>query len=161
MSIGLLLQTSCKQTATEAEKQTTTESPAEPQANLTAIKAEIQALEDEWEVASNTKNVEAILAFYSEDAKSLSNNQPMLEGKAAIKKDIEAGLAKHKEGNTVAYETMDVFGDENMVTEVGKTTVTDANGKITYTGKYMAIWQKQNGKWQTIRDIYNDDAKEK
>jgi len=51
-------------------------------------------------------------------------------------------LAKRSKGETATYETMDVFGDGNIVTETGKTTVKDANGKVAYTGKYMAIWEK-------------------
>jgi len=46
------------------------------------------------------------------------------------------------------------------VTEVGKTTVTDSTQKVIYAGKYMAVWEKRNGKWLTIRDMSNDDAKE-
>lgn len=156
----LMVQVSCKQ-AEKTEEAAATETTAAPATDLNALKAEIQALEDQWEAASNTKNADAILAFYADDAISFSNNQPMLVGKEAIKKDIEAGIAKNKEGDVVSYETLDVYGDENMVTETGKTTVTDASGKVTYTGKYMAVWQKQDGKWKTIRDIYNDDAKEK
>lgn len=156
----LMVQVSCKQ-AEKTEEAAATETTAAPATDLNALKAEIQALEDQWEAASNTKNADAILAFYADDAISFSNNQPMLVGKEAIKKDIEAGIAKNKEGDVVSYETLDVYGDEKMVTETGKTTVTDASGKVTYTGKYMAVWQKQDGKWKTIRDIYNDDAKEK
>ena len=37
----------------------------------------------------------------------------------------------------------------------------NAAGTVTYTGKYMAVWEKRNGKWLVIRDIYNDDMKEK
>ena len=156
----LMVQVSCKQ-AEKTEEAAATETTAASATDLNALKAEIQALEDQWEAASNTKNADAILAFYADDAISFSNNQPMLVGKEAIKKDMEAGIAKNKEGDVVSYETLDVYGDEKMVTETGKTTVTDASGKVTYTGKYMAVWQKQDGKWKTIRDIYNDDAKEK
>ena len=39
--------------------------------------------------------------------------------------------------------------------------ITDATGKVTYTGKYMAIWEKRDGKYICLRDISNDDAKEK
>lgn len=129
--------------------------------NMEAIKAEIQALNDTWATASNTKDAATILDFYADDAISMPDDAPMLVGKAAIKKDIEGDFAKRKEGNSVVYETMDVFGDDKLLTEVGKTTVKDAAGKVTYTGKYMALWEKRNGKWLCIRDITNDDAKEK
>ena len=56
---------------------------------------------------------------------------------------------------------MDVYGSGDYVTEVGKTTIKDEKGNVTTTGKYMAIWEKRNGKWVCIRDINNEDAKEK
>ena len=129
--------------------------------DLTKLKAEIQTLESSWAAADNARNVTAIVAFYANDAVSLSNNKPMLVGNAAIQKDVVESLAKRAKGSTVSYEVMDVFGNENTVTEVGKTTVKDATGKVTSTGKYMAIWEKRNGKFICVRDIYNDDAKEK
>ncbi len=129
--------------------------------DLAKLKADIQALENTWAVASNTKDMATILAFFADDAVSMEPNKPITVGKAAIQKSIEANFAKQKEGNMIAFETMDVFGDENMLTETGKATTKDATGKVTYTGKYMVLWEKRNGKWQTIRDIYNDDAKEK
>lgn len=89
------------------------------------------------------------------------NNAPTFVGKAAIQKDIESSLAKRKEGSTVSYETLEVFGNENLVTETGKITAKDVTGTVTYTGKYMAIWEKRDGKWLTIRDMNNDDVKEK
>jgi len=133
-----------------------------PKPDMVAIKAEIQAIENAWEVADDARDVEAIVAFYADDAISIEPYKPeMAVGKAAIRKSIEEGLAKRSKGETATYETMDVFGDGNIVTETGKTTVKDANGKVTYTGKYMAIWEKRNGKWLIIRDIYSVDAKEK
>lgn len=129
--------------------------------DLAKLKAEIQKIESSWAAADNARNANAIAAFYADDAISLSTNKPMLVGKAAIQKDIEESLLKRTKGSTVAYDVMDVFGDENTVTEVGKTTVKDASGKVKSTGKYMAIWEKRNGKFICVRDIYNDDMKEK
>lgn len=83
----------------------------------------------------------------------------MLVGKAAIQKDLEASMAKSPKGSTVSYDVLDAFGDENFVTEVGKTTHKDSAGKVYSVGKYMAIWEKRNGKYVCIRDISNDDVK--
>lgn len=127
--------------------------------DLSAVKAEIQAIENAWAAAFNTRNVDTIMGFYADDAISMNDDKPMLVGKAAIRKGVEAEMAKIKDNTTVAFETLDVYGDENRVTEVGKTTVTDSAGKVIYTGKYMAVWEKRNGWWLTIRDISNDDAK--
>ena len=145
--------------AAEATKEAAKEMVAKP--DMTKVKADIQALESAWAAADNARNAAAVSAFYADDAISLSNNKPMLVGKAAILKDIEASLAKRPKGATVSYDIMDVFGAENTVTEVGKTTSKDATGKVFYTGKYMAIWEKRNGKYTCVRDINNDDVKTK
>ncbi len=129
--------------------------------DMMAIKAEIQTLENAWAKADNERDAPALAAMYADDAQSLTNNKPTTTGKAEILKDIEANLSKKAKGTTVAYEVADVFGNENQVTEIGKTTVKDASGKVTYTGKYMAIWEKRDGKYICLRDISNDDAKEK
>lgn len=127
--------------------------------DMTKIKAEIQAVETAWAAAVDAKDLNATVAFYSEDAISLSNNQPMITGKAAITKDVETWFSKRAPGITTSYDVLEVYGNEDLVTEIGKTTIKDANGNATRTGKYMAIWEKRNGKYVCIRDMSNDDAK--
>ncbi len=140
---------------------TVSEQQVQTKPDLAKLKAEIQALENSWAAADNARNANAVAAFYADDAMSLANNKLISVGKAAIKKDIEESMAKRAKGSTVSYDIMDVFGNENTVTEVGKSTFKDASGKVISTGKYMAIWEKRNGKFICIRDIYNDDVKEK
>ena len=72
---------------------------------------------------------------------------------------MEEKRTKAKKGETNISETSDVFGDENSVTEVGKTIRKDASGKVKSTGKYITIWKKVNGKFVTVREMWNDDAK--
>ena len=146
-----------------SDKKTDTETPvtAEPveaKADMASIKTEIQGLESAWAAADNARDVNAVLAFYSDDAISLSNNAPMAKGKTAIQKEMEEGLAKKAEGETVSYNTIEVFGDESTVTEIGTAISKDASGKVIRSGKYMAIWEKRDGKYICIRDIYNSDA---
>lgn len=131
---------------------------AEP--DMAAIKAEIQSLEDAWAAAENAGDVTALLAFYADDAVSMGGGSPMAVGKAAIQKEIEAGQAARPAGTSVKYEVLDVFGNESTVTEVGKTTRTDASGKVISSGKYMAIWEKRDGKYVCVRDISNNDSKD-
>ncbi len=151
-----VLMTGCNTTETKPAEAT---APAAP--DMDKVKTEIQALETAWAVSDNAGDAKALAAYYADDAVTLSNNNPMITGKDAIQKDIEAGMAKRVKGTTVAYDVLDVFGDENTVTEVGKITRKDSTGKVTYNGKYMAIWVKRDGKYVCIRDISNDDAKEK
>ncbi|HVE62043.1 MAG TPA: DUF4440 domain-containing protein [Chitinophagaceae bacterium] len=125
------------------------------------LKAEIQELETAYANAQNAGDIKTVAAFYANDAVSMPNNLPMMVGNDAIKKVLEESYAKRLKGFTTTYDVLDAFGCENYVTEVGKTTRKDSTGKVVYTGKYMAIWEKRNGKWICIRDIGNDDVKEK
>ncbi|MEO6000538.1 MAG: hypothetical protein ABIN89_27085 [Chitinophagaceae bacterium] len=50
------------------------------------MKAEIQALKNAWANVDNARDVNALAAFYSDDAVSLTNNRPILAGNAAVKK---------------------------------------------------------------------------
>ena len=157
LAVCLVMLVSCQQAPEMPVAAATVEAPAPP--NMAALKAEIQALNNTWSAASNANDVATILTFYADDAVSMADDKPMSVGKAAIQKVLEAELANRKDGITVSYETLDVFGDENLLTETRKVTSKDAAGKVTYTGKYMELWEKRNGKWQVIREIYNDDAK--
>ena len=125
------------------------------------LKAEIQELENQWAKADNAGDATVIAAMYSDDAISMSNNEPMSVGNAAVKKRMEDGFAKRKDKSTVSYEVMDVYGCDNYATETGKTTRKDSTGNVMRTGKYMAVWEKRDGKWLCIRDISNDDVKRK
>ncbi len=154
----VLLFTSCQ----EAEKKetpaaTTVAEPAKP--DLAQIRSEIVAIENAWAAAQNAKDVNALIAMYADDAVSMPDGEPMLTGKAAIQKKQEADFAKPSKFASIAFETLDVYAQDNVVTEVGKTIYKDATGKITGGGKYIAVFEKRDGKYLCIREIYNQDSK--
>lgn len=151
----------CNTPKEEKSSASATETTATAKPDLAGIKAEIQALENEWAAADNARDAKAIVAFYSDDAVTFSNNKPMISGKDDILKDIEASMAKRTKGSTISFEVMDIFACDNTATETGKTTSKDSSGKVAYTGKYMAIWEKRDGKYLCIRDISNNDVIEK
>ena len=161
--IALFFVVGCSQPAEDktADVKAATTEAAPTKADPAKLKATIQEQETAWAKADNARDVNAVAAFYADDAISLASDQPMLVGNAAIKKDLEASIAKRPKGATLSYDVMDAFGDDNYITEVGRTTRKDSTGKVTTTGKYMAIWEKRDGKWVCIRDIGNEDAKAK
>lgn len=135
------------------------EAPAVVKTDMASVKSQIQELENAWADASNARNLEPILAMMADDAITMPENKPMVVGKAAIKEYMEAQMAKNSEGSTVSFETVEVFGSEDQVTEVGKYIDKDASGKVTSTGKYVAVWEKRDGKYVCIRDMGTSDAK--
>lgn len=131
---------------------------AETPADMAQIKTDIQALEDAWAAALNAQDLDALMALYADDAVSMPDNAPILSGKAAIRKAQEKEFASTPSGRTYSFEVLDVYGDGKTVTETGKSTYKDASGKVTGTGKYMVVWEKQGDQYLCVREIYNGDA---
>ena len=132
--------------------------PAQP--DLAKIRTEIQAMENAFAVAMNAKDADAVVAYYADDAVSLANNAPILTGKEAILNDLKKQIASDTSKTTASFEIMDVFAAGDLVVETGKSTFKDASGAVIRTGKYMSLFEKRNGKYVCIRDIYNDDKKQ-
>jgi uncharacterized protein (TIGR02246 family) len=125
--------------------------------DLTQLKAEIQALSDEWAAALNTRDIKSLMDLYADDAISMPDMNTSLTGKEAILKHQKQEWAQRQSGLTHAFETVDVYAQGNVVTEFGLTTIKDAKGKLAFTGKYMCLWEKQDGRYRCIREIYNSD----
>jgi ketosteroid isomerase-like protein len=130
-----------------------------PKPDLAKIRAEIVAIENAWAAAQNAKDIKTLMAMYADDAVSMPDGEPMLTGKAAIQKKQEADFAKPSPFASIGFETMDVYAQGDVVTEVGKTMYKDAAGKTTGGGKYIAVYEKRDGKYLCIREIYNKDSK--
>lgn len=156
--MGAMFIASCEQAPpAAATEETAAPVPAKP--DLAQIRTEIQTIENAWAAAQNAKDLNALMAMYTDDAVSMPDGQPANSGKAAIQKYLEKEFAKNAAGNAYAFETLDVYAGENTVTEVGKTTIKDASGKVVSTGKYVAVFEKRDGKYLCIREIFNDDSK--
>jgi len=158
---GLLFLTSCKQAET-TEAATTEAMPADAtKPDMAAVKAEIQAIENQWADAINKKDLAGLMAMYADDAISMPDGAPTLTGKVAIQKEQEKQFAEPKGNVTISFQTLDVFGDGDIVTEYGTSTEKDDKGNVVKTGKYVATFKKTDGKYLCIREIYNSDKEDK
>ena len=154
----VLLFTSCQEPEKkETPAEVTVAEPAKP--DLTQIRSQIVAIQNAWAAAQNAKDINALMAMYADDAVSMPDGEPMVSGKAAIQKKQEADFAKPSTYASIAFETLDVYAQGNEATEVGKTMYKDAAGKTIGGGKYIAVYEKRDGKYLCIREIYNKDSK--
>ncbi len=135
-------------------------SPSEAPAplDMDQIKADLQAMEDAYAVAQNAKDAEGVVAYYAEDAVNLPDGEPPIVGKAAILERIKAEM-NDTSSATIAFEVVNVWAAGDIAVEVGKSTVTTADGS-THTGKYVSIFEKRDGKYICVRDIWNEDTKD-
>lgn len=159
-AVCVLLFASCQEPAkTDTAAETAAAMPEATVTDPAQVRADIVAVEQAWQDAMNKKDVNALMAMYADGAESLQNDGPTLVGKAAIQKQQEAEFAAPAKYASIAFETTDVYAQGDYVTEVGKTMYKDADGKVTSSGKYMVVFEKKDGKYLCLREIYNSDSK--
>ncbi len=125
--------------------------------DMTALRAELQSMEDAYAKAQIARDADGVVKYYADDAVSHAPNKPAAKGKAAILALTKEQMAADTTGTSIQFEVVDVFAQGNLAVEVGKSTTTHKDGSKT-TGKYISVFEKRNGKWVCIRDSYSDDA---
>jgi len=128
------------------------EKKAEP-VDMTKTKVEIQAMEDAYSAAEAKKDADGVVAYYAEDAISYHKNEPPSSGKAAIKEYTVKRLAKDTSGNHNVYKVVDLFGEGNMLVEIGSWSEMSPAGAEVDMGFYMSYFQKKDGKYVCVRDM--------
>lgn len=131
---------------------TATQAP-EAALNMDSVKAEIQKLEAAYAAGDKAKDVDAIAAYYSDDAISYNFNEEPSVGKAAIKERIAARISKETGRQVYTYSVVDVFAEGKQAVEVGTWTSTDSAGKEVDKGHFMSVFEKRDGKYICIRDM--------
>ncbi len=129
--------------------------------NVDSVKAQIEGMEMAYAKAMNAKDADGVAVYYASDAQSLASNEPTRVGQKAILEGLKKDLSMDTTGNTVAYATTGVWADGKYAVETGTSTVSDKDGKVVSTGKYMTLFELRDGKYIAIRDIWNSDAPEK
>ena len=122
------------------------------------IKNEIQAIENKMAELFNDRSV-AGEEYYADDATSFSQNKAPLIGKAAIEKSTKDDLANFPDGYQIAFVVNEVHPstDGNQVVEIGNYRVSDSTSTALYTGNYIAVFEKREGKYVCIRDMSASD----
>lgn len=128
-------------------------------ADMSQVRTDIQAVENEWADAMNKKDIDALMALYADDAMSMQDGGPTLKGKDAIREQQVKDFAEPATYASISFTTQDLYGTPDEVTEVGTASMKDADGKEIATSKYMAVFVKQDGKYKCLREIYNKDTK--
>lgn len=128
--------------------------------NLDTVKAEIQALENGYAEGLMAGDVNAVAAYYAEDAQSMADHEPTRVGIEAIKAGIARDMAEDTGDYVISFEVTGVWAAGNIAVETGASTVKDKEGNVVETGKYMTLFEKRDGKYVAIRDIWNEDAED-
>ena len=116
----------------------------------------IIAASNNFSKAFMAKDIEGMMAIYTEDAKIFPNNLEILAGEDLknywTPKNGSPKAVHHK----ISSEHIKFFGDyaHDYGYYEGKTERDD--GSISeWKGKYLVVWKKENGEWKMHLDIWN------
>ncbi len=109
--------------------------------------------------ASEGKDVEKVVAFWSDDAKIVPAGAPIVAGKDAIRAFVTQSFATP--GFRISWKTLDadVSDDGTMGYTTAESTLTmpgpDGN-LVTETGRGVAVWRRDpDGAWKCVYDTWN------
>lgn len=130
----------------------------------TETRSEFDLVNAKKEIEATNQNLKELLAkgdsigfanSYTADAKFMESNQPSIVGKSKIQsfwtKLINGGATN------ISLTTLEVWGDENYITEEGLYDFKSKDGAALGNGKYIVLWKKEDGKWKLHRDMANSD----
>ena len=136
--------------------------PAAPPDTHAADEAAVRKADEDWSAAAKANQVDAWVAFYTDDAVVFPPNEAMASRKDAIRKAMGDFLAMP--GLALSWKSAKVetarsgeiaysYGNYEMSAKGPK-------GKpMTDHGKYLEVWKKQpDGGWKCSEDIWNSDV---
>ena len=115
---------------------------------------------DELGYAYNNKDLDALVACYTDDAVRMSADEPVWIGMNAIRTGFQKGFEMYDEQAKDIVEDVRVFGDLACLrgTWIATLNPKDAEETISESGKWMSLMQRQSdGSWKTVWDIWNRD----
>ncbi len=114
----------------------------------------IMALEREWSDRFQAKDVDWIAELHWGDARQLPFGAPAVVGAEAIRAAWQT--MADTEGLVLNWEPAFANVSGDLAYDVGKGVFTTPDG-ITRPAKYVVIWERRDGEWKVVVDIFNLD----
>ena len=125
------------------------------------VRQAIEALSKQYADAVNRGDAAAYAALYTEEARVLPPNGPMIIGREAIKNShqssIDAGIR-----HVLQLTTLEVRVVRDLAYEIGEYTETiqpEEGEAIRDQGKYVVVWKRENGEWKLDVDTWNVESR--
>src|ERR1700677_2811229 len=124
-----------------------------PAARAESTKSAIEAANAKFSAAAAQGDGAALAALYSPEGQVMPAGSAPIRGTDAIQKfwqrALDSGIA------AISLKTIEVFGHGPTATEVGEYELRDKAGKSLDHGKYIVVWQRAEGQWKLLRDMFS------
>jgi ketosteroid isomerase-like protein len=125
-----------------------------PSFDLVNAKKEIEAANKAIAEMFSKGDAAGIAAAYSKDGSAMFQYMPSVKGTENLNKAWADVIATT---GGIELATLEVWGDQNYITEEGVFTLKSKDGTQVEKGKYLVLWKKEDGKWKLHRDMSNTD----
>jgi ketosteroid isomerase-like protein len=128
--------------------------------DLATEKSKLLQRDAEWSaLASEGRDIERILSYWTDDAIVLPPGLPAIVGKPALRQYVQASL--QIPGFQISWVSSDAIlsPDGNQAYLVGQNSVAmngADGGSVTTKGRAVTIWRREpDGEWRCALDIWN------
>lgn len=134
--------------------------------DLKAEEAAIMKADSTWSaLASELKDVDRTVSYWSDDAVLIPPGQPIIKGKEALRKFVED--SKNIPGFSISWKSSEVHfsPDGKLAYMYGENlmSMNDSTGnKISIPGRGYTVWRKEtDGNWKCVVDMWNSPPQAK
>lgn len=130
---------------------------AEPTVDYEAEEQAIRDIVAGWNQAVADGDVEAITALYAEDGYIAPPGADRAQGPEAVAAVWTGLLSLPELELNIESAEIEVARAGDLAYENGTYTMSFAAGedRVEDHGKYLVVWQKQDGEWKVVADLFN------
>ncbi len=119
----------------------------------------IRDLDEKWLGAIARGDAAAVANIYTADGAFMAPNAPAANGRKAVEAAWKGLMGLPALSLKFRATRIDVAASGDLATDIGTYTLgfDGKSGRVTDDGKYVVVWQKIDGRWQVLADIFNSD----
>ena len=129
-----------------------------PTTDVAAVEKNLRAIETQWNADYNSRNVDAIMGHYAEDAAIANPGAPLVAASDSRRAAITQFVSDPNLKISFASDRVQIAKSGDLAYTRGHFTLqgTDPATKQprTDTGNYLTVWKKQSdGSWKAVEDF--------
>jgi uncharacterized protein (TIGR02246 family) len=117
------------------------------------IHAAIAAADEQFMATFKQRDAAGLAGLYTRNGQLLPPNADMMTGAEAIQGFWQAVLDMGVQ--EARLDIAEVTGYGETAVEVGRWTMLGPEQQALDQGKYIVVWQQEDGQWKLHRDIFN------